>query len=356
MCYSTGAKLLALRVRCSVRKSNKVSGLQNSVCVGKMKNVLQPKSQTSPFTLLENGRAGTKLYFSFTLTLNRAAFPHRPLSALSPTRGRAAPRRFRSQPVARADGCRSHARPTTNFRGRGTSSTRGGTTGQGSRRDSAVPPASGSVPRPFPASAPRLPPLRPAVPSRLGPRTLTPGAERREEEEDVGANGQKEPAAAAGIPRHLGEGRRAARGGGRRSGAQSARCPPLPQERGRAASGGWRYRRQLPPPLPPPPGPGRTGRQRREEAEGRRSAAAAPSGGLQWIRLANESLTNPRSGLRAEYPTRKPKLLLVSIASHSHRQTSSICYQKQFMVSLILSATLRNWKISIENPPKRLVC
>lgn len=79
---------------------------------------------------------------------------------------------------------------------------------------------------------------------------------------------------------------RTAGGGG--EGHSAPGCPPLPQERGRAASGWWRYRRQpaLPssplrsgPSLPfPPP---RQARQDRPPAPGGGAGAAAPSGGRQ---------------------------------------------------------------------------
>lgn len=82
---------------------------------------------------------------------------------------------------------------------------------------------------------------------------------------------------------------RTAGGGG--EGHSAPGCPPLPQERGRAASGWWRYRRQpalpsspllsapvLPFPSLPPARPGRTGRQRREAERGPRRPLAGGSG------------------------------------------------------------------------------
>lgn len=105
--------------------------------------------------------------------------------------------------------------------------------------------------------------------------------------------------------------------GGRGEGHGAPGCPPLPQERGRAASGWWRCRRQpallpfLPfPSLPSaPPGPGRTGRQRREEGEGG-AATAAPSGGRQrGRRLPAGSGLPPRPAARGSRPLCGPPAL-----------------------------------------------
>lgn len=166
--------------------------------MGKRKGVLQPKSQTSPFTLLEKGRVGTRLYFSFTLTLNRAALPPPPPALgryLKHERPRGAsrsqPRRAGSGRSADPRGAQpgaAHARPTTNFRGRGTSSTRGGTTGRGSRRDSGIPPPHVRL-RPAPlshfrgAERPGFPPFaspwRPASGPAHSPRVRSGGRRKK---------------------------------------------------------------------------------------------------------------------------------------------------------------------------------
>lgn len=73
-----------------------------------------------------------------------------------------------------------------------------------------VPSALSSPPRRG-RTSPRVSSLHFAMAARPGCRPLTRGAERREKEEKVGARSEKETATAAGIPRHLGKGRRAVR-------------------------------------------------------------------------------------------------------------------------------------------------
>lgn len=315
--------------------------------MGKRKGVLQPKSQTSPFTLLEKGRVGTRLYFSFTLTLNRAALPPPPPALgryLKHERPRGAsrsqPRRAGSGRSADPRGAQpgaAHARPTTNFRGRGTSSTRGGTTGRGSRRDSGIPPpTSGSVPRPSPTSAGpsapgSLPSPRHGVPPRAPhthPGCGAAGGGRR--------RGRKRPKRASGCGRDpetswRGPPSRSGRGEEER-GAER----PLPASAAGARVSGLR-RVAVPPPAPSsPPSPARA-RQDRPPAPGRGGGEAECGRGALWRAAVApphaargrraDNITNPRSGLWTKCPTRKPKAIPGSTASHNHHRTSSICYQ-----------------------------
>lgn len=107
-------------------------------------------------------------------------------------------------------------------------------------------------------------------PWRPGPaRALTPGAERRDKEEEMGARSEKEPAVAAALPRHLGEGRRGARRG---EGGEGTRCARLPASAAGARASGLRpvaVPPARPSPLPSPALPARA----------RQDRAPAPAGG-----------------------------------------------------------------------------
>lgn len=143
--------------------------------------------------------------------------------------------------------------------------------------------------------------------SRPGPQPLTPSAERREKEEEVGARSEKEPAVAAALPRHLGKGRRAARRGEEKRGTvrPAARlCRRSAGERPPAGSGAA----ASPPSFPSLPRQGPAGPGASAGRRGRRSGGW----GALWRAAAGEAapcgpapprrLRPPAAALRAPSP------------------------------------------------------
>lgn len=179
-------------------------------------------------------------------------------------------------------------------------------------------------PPPRRGRASRLSSLHRAMASRPGPRPLTPGAKRREKEEEMGARSEKEPAVAAGLPRHLGKGRRAARCGvmvvGRGGKEDEERGTALPAARLCRRSAGERPpagggaaasppsfpsfpSRPFPPPRQGPAGPAASaGRKGKAERPPRRPLAGGSGAGASPPAPASRRAPQPAAAGRSAGP------------------------------------------------------